>query len=68
MTEIILVGVITLLLIHNFFIQRNLLEHIKELSQKTAGIEPRGKVETPNDIKENTYRDIADVNPDEVIK
>lgn len=68
MTETILVGVIALLLIHNFFIQRNLLDHIKELSQKVAGIEPQGKVETPNYIKENTYRDIADVNPEEVVK
>lgn len=33
-----------------------------------AGIENEDKLETPNDIKENPYRDIADVNPSEVIK
>ena len=31
-------------------------------------MEEKGKVETPNDIQENHYRDIADVNPSEIIK
>lgn len=68
MTEILLVVVVAMLLLHNFSIQKQLLEHLKELEHKLAGIEEKGKVETPNDIEENHYRDIADVNPSEIIK
>lgn len=68
MTEILLVIVVAMLLLHNFSIQRQFLNHLKELEQKLAGMEEKGKVETPNDIQENHYRDIADVNPSEIIK
>jgi hypothetical protein len=66
MTETILSVVILLLLIHNLLIQRNFLSHLKELEKKMAGVEDKGKVESPNQIEENHYRDIADVNPGEV--
>jgi hypothetical protein len=68
MTEIVLVAVIALLLIHDFSTQRQFLNHLKDLEYKLAGMEGKGKVETPNEIAENHYRDISDVNPDEVIK
>ena len=66
MTETLLVIVVAMLLLHNFSIQRQFLNHLKELEQKLAGIEEKGKVETPNEIDENHYRDIADVNPSEL--
>lgn len=66
MTETLLVIVVGMLLLHNFFIQRQFLSQIKALSNKLADIEEEGKVETPNDIQENHYRDIADVKPGEV--
>lgn len=68
MIETFLVIVIALLLLHSFSMERQFLNHLKELENKLAGIEEKGKVETPNDIQENIYRDIADVNPNEVIK
>lgn len=33
-----------------------------------AGIEPEGKLARPNEIAENPYRDISEVNPNEIIK
>jgi hypothetical protein len=68
MTEIFLIIVISLLLLHSFSVQKQFLNHLKELENKLAGIEEKGKVATPNEIVENHYRDIADVNPSEVIK
>lgn len=68
MTEILLVIVVALLLLHNFSIQKNFLRQLENLENKLAGVEEKGKVETPNDIAENYYRDIADVNPGEVVK
>lgn len=68
MIEISLVVIIFLLLIHNFSIEKQFLTHLKQLEDKLAGIAPKDEVETPNDIKENPYRDISDVSPNEIIK
>lgn len=68
MIEISLVVIIFLLLIHNFSIEKQFLTHLKQLEDKLAGIAPKDEVETLNDIKENPYRDISDVSPNEIIK
>lgn len=68
MTEIFLIIIISLLLLHSFAVQRQFLNHLKDLENKLAGIDKEGKFASPNEIAENTYRDIADVNPSEVIK
>lgn len=63
MTEIILCIVILFLLLHNFSTQRSFLNHLKQLEDKLAKIDSGDKVDSPNDIKENPYRDIDDVPP-----
>ena len=63
MIEIVLVVVIFLLLFSNFSTQRQFLLHLKQLENKLAKIEEKDNVETPNEIKENVYRDIDDVPP-----
>lgn len=63
MTEIILAIVIFLLLLHNFSTQRQFLTHLKQLEDKLAKIENEDKVDSPNQIGENRYRDIDDISP-----
>lgn len=63
MIEIVLVIVIFLLLFSNFSTQRQFLLHLKQLENKLAKIEEKDSVESPNEIKENIYRDIDDVPP-----
>ncbi len=67
MTEIILGGVILLQLIHSLARDRQFLSHLERLENKLAKID-NSKVESPNEIEENRYRDIADVTPAEVMK
>jgi len=68
MTEIILCVVIVALLLHNFSLNKTYLNHLKELERQLANLGSEDKVATPNDIRENHYRDISEVNPNEIIK
>lgn len=66
MTEIILTVVIFLLLLNTLTTQRQFLNHLKQLEDKLAKIDPEDKVASPNEIAENTYRDIDNVSLTEI--
>ena len=63
MIEIILCFIIFVLFLHNIITQRMFLTHLQRLENKLAKIDDPDKVDSPNDIKENKYRDIDDVPP-----